>query len=978
MIKKKQSFWQDNKYIIIAFLSAAATMAVIYICNQMIPFGNKTILRMDLYHQYGPLFAELYERVMNGDGFEYSWVSGLGSCFLGNYFNYLSSPIGAIVLFFGHANITEAIGAMILIKAALSAATFTYYIKRSLASHNYVSCSFGVFYAFCGYMLAYYWNVMWLDAMVLLPIVLLGIERIINHGKMATYVTGLALSMFSNYYMSFMLCIFSVIYFLYYYATNYTFSSVVNKPYAKKHKDTLAVMFNNRFLRSGTIFAVGSLCAAGLMAVILLPVYSILQECSATSGKFPTELESYFTFFDFFANHFANLTTTIRSSGDDVLPNVYCGVLTMILAPLFFFTKSISKKEKITTLILLVTLYASFNLNFLNYIWHGLHFPNDLPYRFSFIYSFILLVIAYKTFLRLNEFSTKQIGVAAVALIVFVFITEKITSKNVGTGAVLLTLVLTILYVVVLTIFKDKRYQTISVAALLLICVCSEAIMCDTSTVSITVDKDPYVSDLDEFNEMKEKLDTAENGEFYRMELTNLRTRMDPSWYYYNGVSVFSSMAYEKLANLQDRLGMMSNTINSYTYNPQSPVYNMMFSLKYIVNNSATDILSTSPNYTQKFADKLFQAYENNYYLPIAYLVNSDVKEWATEEYITSWEIDCNSDPFALQGDYFDKATGGVGNPFERINLDYITYTNTNAFTEPLTDISFRYEKITQDIDGNAVFHLNTTKDSNIYIYFDVTGAESGSVTITSKHGNITHSADQGCILDIGYYNAGDNVTVTIPFEENSGTVKFVAYTLNENIMNKGYSILSEQQMFIEQFENSYISGRVTATEDCLLYTSIPYDKGWQVYIDGEKADENSIVKIGDALLGVDITAGNHSVEFEYKVPSSRIGLIITVFTIMCIAAYYLLLKLTKNKKKLLPVFSPINNSYSTDILLPEAIKPAKKVALTAVTPLKIPTNKYGEKQIIYPASQKTNVKKQVILPPITIEEETINCDNNM
>ena len=136
---------------------------------------------MDLYHQYGPLFAELYERVMNGASLTYSWVSGLGSCFLGNYFNYLSSPIGAIVLFFGHNNVPEAIAAMILIKAALSASTFTYYIKRSLKNQSFVTVSFGVMYAFCAYMLAYYWNVMWIDAMVLLPIILLGIERIINH-----------------------------------------------------------------------------------------------------------------------------------------------------------------------------------------------------------------------------------------------------------------------------------------------------------------------------------------------------------------------------------------------------------------------------------------------------------------------------------------------------------------------------------------------------------------------------------------------------------------------------------------------------------------------------------------------------------------------------------------------------------------------------------------------------------------------------
>ena len=90
MVKKINKLWDDNRYIIYAFLAAAGTMLIIYFCNSMVPFGDKTILRMDLYHQYGPLFAEFYERIMGGASLTYSWISGLGSCFLGNYFNYLS------------------------------------------------------------------------------------------------------------------------------------------------------------------------------------------------------------------------------------------------------------------------------------------------------------------------------------------------------------------------------------------------------------------------------------------------------------------------------------------------------------------------------------------------------------------------------------------------------------------------------------------------------------------------------------------------------------------------------------------------------------------------------------------------------------------------------------------------------------------------------------------------------------------------
>lgn len=968
MVKNKRNFLEENQYIIIAFFAAAVTMLAVYLCNGMIPFGDKTILRMDLYHQYGPLFAELYDKVKDGGSFLYSWTSGLGSCFLGNYFNYLSSPIGAIIMFFGHKNIPEAIGAMILIKAALSASAFTFYIKRSLKSQSFAAVSFGVLYAFCGYMLAYYWNVMWLDGMVLLPVVLLGIERIINHGKPATYITGLALTMLSNYYISYMLCLFSVIYFIYYYINNYRFGDIICSKYAEKKRGLISKLSNKRFFRTGFLFALSSLCAAGLMAVVLLPVFSILQESSATSGKFPSDIESYFNFFDFFANHLAHLTTTIRSSGDDVLPNVYCGILTIILAPLFFFTKSISKKEKLNTLALLTTLYFTFNLNFVNYIWHGFHFPNDLPYRQSFVYSFILLVMAYKVFLRLNEFTTRQIGTVGVALVAFIFIVEELTSKNVGTGTVLLSLALIVLYVLLLTFFKDKRYHTASLALLLLVCICSEVVMCDSSTVSITITKDSYASDYEDFRELKDALDTIEQDEFYRMELTDLRTRMDPSWYGYNGASVFSSMAYESLSNLQDDLGMMSNRINSYTYNPQTPIYNMMFSLKYIVNNKTTNVLE-SPYYSASIKNDKYSAYKNNYYLPIAYCIDSDAENWANEEYMNTWKIEYGSDPFQLQGDYFDKATGS-GNPFEKLDISYATYSNISPFTESLSGTSFSYRKTTDDTDGSAVLYLTTEKKGNVYIYFEVSGAADKDITINSSVGTITHDANQNCILDLGYYKENQTITVTVPFESNNGNLKFFAYTINDETLNKGYEILSSNQLITEEFEDTYIKGRFTAKEDCLLYTSIPYDTGWKVYIDGEQLSEENIIKFGGGLVAAKVKKGNHDIEFKYEAAGLSEGIKISTGTLaillfICIIKYR---NKKKGAKKRLPVFKALDNDFSEDIMIP--VKEDEVILQSAVKHIER-NREYPVKEIIYPDS--AYVKKEIFSPEKEIDIEEID-----
>ena len=127
------------------------------------------------------------------------------------------------------------------------------------------------------------------------------------------------------------------------------------------------------------------------------------------------------------------------------------------------------------------------------------------------------------------------------------------------------------------------------VSILLLCCVISEIALGNTDHYSANQSKESYTSDYADFREIKTKLD-EQDGSFYRMELTDLRTRMDPSWYNYNGVSVFSSMAYEKVANIQQDVGMFGNYINSYTYRLQTPVYNAMFGLKYIVDNDSTDM----------------------------------------------------------------------------------------------------------------------------------------------------------------------------------------------------------------------------------------------------------------------------------------------------------------------------------------------------------------------------------------------------
>lgn len=884
-MKAKFCNWlKENRYILVSGGASLFIILLVYLCYEIIPFGDGTVYRMDLYHQYGPLFSELYDRVTSGESLIYSWNTGIGSSFLGNFFNYLSSPIGIIVLLFGHKNTFEAVAAMIAIKAVLSSMSMSYYLKRSQKTDGFSIAAFGIMYAFCGYFIAYYWNVMWIDAMYLLPLIILGIEKIIDSGKCKTYIISLAIAIFSNYYIGFMLCIFSCIYFLYYYACSS--KRLHSQKIRLTEKENLFTKLKNSFfLQSGIRFALSSLSVGILLAFMLIPLAGILSSSSATKGTAPTEYESYFTIFDFLANHLAALEPTIRSSGDDVLPNIYCGMLTVLLIPLYLFSKKISSTEKIASVILLAVMYFSFNVNFLNFVWHGFHFPNDLPYRQSFMYSFILIVLAFKAFKNVTEFSKKQIIGLGIGTLAFVVTVQELGSKNVDDLTVFITIAFTVLHTIVLGLITSKKAQAFALSVMVICSVAAETITANTDHYVANQTKTAFSSDYDDFKALQQEIADSDDSLFYREELSDLRARMDPSWYDYNGASIFSSMAYEKVANLQKYIGLYGNKINSFTYNPQTPVYNSMFSLKYIYDKS--NYVSEGDYYSVTDKNDTFTAYANNYMLNIAYPVSAALSDWNA--------VDC-SNPVEAQQELFELSTGveGIFNRIVDYEIDYINLLNVDFDSILAGNLSLN--RISSEDTAMATLQITADATENIYIY--VYSRNLDAVNVYSPKITTSMTVSDGYILDLGQHEAGEKISVELPLEDDKSyaSVDFIAFTVNKEAFAKGYEKLKSGQLEYTKFDETIIEGIFTAETDEILFTTIPYDKNWNVYLDGEKVSDEDIIVISEALIGVKADAGEHEIRFEYKISGS--GILIAIsggFALLLI-----ILSILKKKKILI------------------------------------------------------------------------------
>lgn len=872
-----------NRYVLLSGGIAALCIALIYIIYSVFPFGDNTVMRMDLYHQYGPLFAELYERVVNHQSILYSWFSGGGSSFLGNYFNYLSSPLSALIFLFDKEDISFAISFIVSVKCILSAVSFTYYIKNSVKYDNPLSAVFGVFYAFSAYFLAYYWNVMWLDGMMLLPLIALGIEKIINQGKSTLYIASMSLLFVSSYYMGFMSCIFAVIYFIAYFVISSKANEKINGNAVYSKKYSFKALMNNKFFNRGVRFALSSIACAGLCAVVLIPVFMILRSSSATSDSFPGSFQSYFDVFDFITSHLAHLETTIRSSGDDVLPNVYSGMAAVILLPLFVVNKDIRFKEKAMYILMLLFLLFSFDNNCMNFIWHAFHFPNDLPFRFSYMYSFLILVCGIKCLSRLKSIDIKDICFVGMSWVFFIIIAQKMATTKMSEPTVYISIGFIILWTGFLYLFKKDKLEKAVLSVIAVVLVFSEVLIADTGSILITQANRDYKSKFDTYSEAVEKIHSSDDG-FYREELTYLETRMDPSYYGYNGMSVFSSMAYEDYSQLQYSLGMFGNRINSYTYNTQTPVYNMMFNLKYLIKSD----ISLTPSesfYKYCFSTESGQTevYENKYYLPVAYAVNEAVYDWQEEE----------GNPFELQESFFSLATGysGVFNEVDYLNTEFDSIYG-NEITENGT-ICFGKEDTDSDY-GYVTFTVTPKQSGNLYIYIsspDVETIEISSNTLSSY----SQSISEPYIFDAGYCDEGEEITVSLncgQIDVEQSSAEIYIYTVDEDVLEQGYKRLLSSSLDVTSHSDTKITGKIDVNESSILYSSIPYDEGWTVLIDGKKADT---FKIGDAMLGAAITPGEHTVEYVYSPKGLNYGIAITVLTAAGLLGYYFY---TNNKKK--------------------------------------------------------------------------------
>ncbi len=853
--------------VMAGFLSLAA-MAVAYSFLGMWPFGEKSAMMVDMHHQYAPLLSELRYDILNGGNPLYTFEVGLGANYLSLFGYYLASPFNLFLLLFPERLLAEGILFITLLKNAVTGALFAFCVQELYGKRSLHIPVVSVMYSMMMYLLAYSWNIMWLDVVMILPLVVYGLERLLKTGKYLTYVLSLAYALYANYYIGFMLCVFLVLYF------------VVICLRRRRTGRAIGVAFGR--------FAGFSVLAAGLVAVLLVPVFFALQNTSAAGAKLP-ELTNTLNIWELLGRHLANTSPTIRSGN---LPNIYCGVLTALCVPLFASNKGIPARRRAVYMALWLVLLFSFLVNWSDLAWHGLHAPNDLPYRFSFLYAFFLLLMATDTLVHIRDIELRQVFLSFAGAVAYLMLEEQFGNSEVyGFATVYINLALFAAYTVVLALCTRKLLRRRVAYAVLLLIVTAEMALGGGGTM-LRLNQNEYFTRHSDYvdNENTEAIRKAvtltqrkgnmlSKGDFYRLEFLPRRTCVDTALFHYRGMTSFSSSNYYDTTTLLGGLGYAVNGVNSHLYKSYQPFTDSLLGIRYVIvgpGETAPAPLIHRDSVT--VGSTTYAIYENPYTLGLGYLVNNDAKDYHYTKY----------DPFYSQNDLFTALTG---DPSSLYTLYTVQPTDEAMGTSTGTVSGFR--TYTDEVNNIAYFAVTVTDTAPIYLYADCGAADTLSVSMGEKQWSFTPY--EPYIVNAGTVEAGTTITLAV----NSDTAcsgNFYVAELDEAVLESGMQTLSESQLVVSDFGGNHVTGSINADKSGLLMTSIPYDSGWRVTVDGKAVETASV---SDGLLAIPMTAGKHTVSMVYIPKGLLIGGAASVISLIVLVVLLIVGRARKNRSTL-------------------------------------------------------------------------------
>lgn len=820
---------KQKKYYILSFIIPTILMILLYLSVGVIG-GNKNVLTVDLANQYVEFFAYFKNVLNNTVSPFYSFSKTLGGNMFGLITYYLMSPLNLLIIFFNKIDIPKFILIINIIKIGASGLTSYIFFNKTFKKEK-ISLAFSITYALTAYNIAYSQNIMWLDGVIMLPLIFLGVEKLIEKKPLLFYIS-LTLSIIFNYYIGYMSCIASLIYYIY-------------ESYTKEKLDKKNIIYCIKYILISVLTS----------GIVLIPsIFSLLQgKANGLLGDFVPNQR--FAILDIITRFY--IGTFKNSDILGTLPNVYISQIMIVLVIYYFFNKKISSKEKTSALFLIGAFALGFLFSPINTIWHTLKNPVGFPFRYSFMFDFILLIIAYKSILKIENIDKNFIKKFLFYTLLITLFIDKMLYTSTMYYKVLGTLVLMAVYL----IYLEKR-KTKQLSRLIILLITLEMFL-NSFTIVYNIkyqNKDKYEYFINTTGKIIDKINKNDNT-LFRMEKDYSYSSNDELLLNYNGISHFSSVYEGKTNELLGKYLGIYNRFYVTNYYGSTLVTNSLFNIKYLLSKQEL------PYYEKINRQYNINTYKNNYNLSLGFMVNKNILNLELEKF----------DPFVNQNNILKNMNENIENVFYKDNFEI----ELNNLKLDETSKKTKYKKINLNDKASIKLKLTTQHEGILYNYMSCEKMKKVDILLNGKSIiDITDENGYECnILELGKHAIGENIELEIELLENEIQPKDIMfYTLNLEKFENAINELNKEKLEIEEYNKDYIKATINVEKtNEVLYTSIPYDKGFEIKVDGKKINAE---KTFDTLIAINLDKGPHTIELKYNCVGLKEGIVISILGI--------------------------------------------------------------------------------------------------
>lgn len=828
-------------FYILSFFIPFIILTVIFFIKDITPFGSETIMTGDMEWQFVPFINELCQKIKGGESLMYSWCRGMGYDFISEFAYYLASPLNVIFLLFDIKNIPAGISILVILKSCLCGLTMFLYLKfhfhanNTCTQNNIVMLSLSSCYSLCSYFLSYYLLIMWFDCMIMLPLIILSLEYLIHNKKPYLYCIALGFAIFTNYYIGYMICLFVILYFIYYIINEYNYQTT---------KELLITV--KRFI----IYSILGGCMSG---IILIPeIFALFSTSSAKSVDLSNSLSEIF--FNIYSTYFSSIIASPSAYFYEA--KTYCGLVVLILVPLYFINKNIKLKKRISMFFLVSFLFLSAHIKLLEYIWNCFHQPNGYTGRNTFILVFTLIIAAYENFINIDYFKLKHYIYVVIFNLFFCLSGINLFESIDSTGILFLSFILIFIYSLIIYLYR--RNKKIIFTLFLFIIITVELIINCFNLLKPSITTNIYSNYIDNTLLNIKKIN---KNKAFRIKNDTKQHQNLGSLCMYSSISTLSSLSTGKLISTMSDMGHYSslNAINDIGF---EPVFLSMLGTKYVISpcrNYSSDIFHS-------VQDDSYNSYEtyiytNNYYISPAFAVDEKLCELNLSKY---------DNPFEAVNE-ISNSIYGCGDVYKKINLD------------------IEENNITIPADTSLYFYCRQTLKNSVY--------ECEDIKI-----DVYPEILENMTLDSYLYD--DNYVYCLPALPSSGKIKcvyncqssdIIAYSMNmdnfKQLMNNFY----KNRMETINYNDTYINGTINISDNNMVFTSIPYSSGWTVKVDQKKVKTTTCF---DSLLSFYVPYGLHTVEFSYVTPGLIPGCIVSGVSFVILLFISFKRRATKNRNE--------------------------------------------------------------------------------